>query len=333
MRPLRLLLRALLLPLPIAGCSDPLVGESEEAPVPSASVAQAFAAATTTPTALNPERVTDRFATPGGTLSVLPIEHASFVLGWEGKAFYFDPSGRSVGDPALPVADAILITDPHYDHLDPVQLARLRAPRAVVVGPEAAAERAPMDVVLRNGERRTVLGVEVTAVPSYNVTRGPVAGLRYHDRGRDSGYVLDFGGLRVYVSGDTDCTPEIEALEHVDVAFIGMNVPYAMTPAEASRCIGAFHPRVVIPYAYRHADMSTLDRAAMGPGVDVRRPDFYLPVELLRQHAYQVFTQGMWGWADDLLDLAKIRDPQGDTDWRVQMTRRWLKEYEHQWPF
>jgi hypothetical protein len=124
----------------------------------------------------------------------------------------------------------------------------------------------------------------------------------------------------------------MEALQHIDVAFLGMNVPYAMTPAEASACVGAFHPSVVIPYAYRHADLSTLDRSAMGPGVELRLRNFYLPIDLLRQQAYNVFTQGMWGWADDLLDLAALRDPKGDKDWRVQMTRRWLREYERPWP-
>jgi hypothetical protein len=124
----------------------------------------------------------------------------------------------------------------------------------------------------------------------------------------------------------------MEALGHVDVAFLGMNVPYAMTPAEASTCAAAFHPSIVIPYAYRRADLSTLDRAKMGPGVRVLRRDFYLPINELRDHAYKVLVQGMWGWADDLLDLAKLRDPKGDEDWRVQMTRRWLREYERPWP-
>jgi L-ascorbate metabolism protein UlaG (beta-lactamase superfamily) len=263
----------------------------------------------------------------------MPLEHASFILGWEGKTVYVDPSGRYLDDATLPEADAILITDTHYDHLDPLWLSRLHRPQTVVVGPPAAAERAPMDVVLQNGETRRVLGIDVTAVPSYNVTRGPVAGIRYHDKGRDNGYVLDVDGLRVYVSGDTDCTPEIKALERIDVAFIGVNVPYAMTPAEASECVGAFRPSVVIPYAYRHADMSTFDRAKMGPGVELRRRNFYRSIDLIRQEAYKRFTQGMWGWADDLLDLAKVRDPPGDADWRVQMTRRWLREYERQWPF
>ncbi len=310
--------------LALPGCEGKLLaGERESVPFPEATGAEAAAS----------NRVTDRFATPGGTLSVLPIEHASFVLGWNGKAIYIDPSGRAIGDATLPRADAILITDPHYDHLDSQWISRLRDPHTVVVGPAAAAERAPMDVVLHNRETHDVLGIRVTAVPSYNVTRGPVAGVRYHEEGRDNGYVLDFGGLRIYVSGDTDCTPEIEALEHIDVAFVSMNVPYAMTPAEASECVAAFRPSVVIPYAYRHADMSTFDRSKLGPGIELRKRNFYLPIDRLRQQAYHVYSQGMWGWADDLLDLAKLRDPKGDEDWRVQMTRRSLREYERQWPF
>lgn len=317
-----LLLSFLTLALPACE-GDLLAGEPEGVALPAAP-----------PTvAATSDRVTDTFPAAGGTLSVLPIEHASFILGWQGKAIYVDPSGRSLADATLPRADAVLVTDPHYDHLDSQWIARLRGPQTVVVGPAAAAERAPMDVVLANGETREVLGIQVTAVPSYNLARGPVEGLRYHDKGRDNGYLLEFGGLRVYVSGDTECTPEIEALGHVDVAFVSLNEPYAMTPPEASRCLGAFRPAVAIPYAYRHADLSTLDLATIGPGVELRKRDFYVPNEQLRQQAYKVFSHGMWGWADDLLDLAKIRDPKGDDDWRVQMTRRALKEYEHQFPF
>lgn len=328
MRCARLLLLGALSPVLLACEGDHLVGTPEVAPVPGASASAAFAGA----------RVTNRFPTPRGTLSLIPLEHASFVLGWEGKAIYVDPARPNAYEGAydeatLPEADAIVITDPHYDHLDPLYVSRLRRPQTVVVGPEAAAARAPMDVVLHNGETRAVLGIKVTAVPAYNLTRGPVAGVRYHDKGRDNGYVLDFGGLRVYVSGDTDCTPEMEALEHIDVAFLGVNVPYAMTPAEASECVAAFHPSVVIPYAYRHADLSTFDRAKMGPGVELRKRNFYLQVDMLRERAYQVFSQSMWGWADDLLDRAKTRNPKGDADWRVQMTRRWTRENQRQWPF
>jgi hypothetical protein len=137
----------------------------------------------------------------------------------------------------------------------------------------------------------------------------------------------------VYVSADTECTPEVKALANVDVAFVSMNVPYAMTPAEATECVAAFRPKVVFPYAFRHAKPKTLDRAALGAGIEVRDRDFYPRGELYRARAYAAFTHGQWGYADDLLDEGKRVDPEGDPDWRVQQTRKWLKEAEKPWPW
>ncbi|HEY6460967.1 MAG TPA: MBL fold metallo-hydrolase [Polyangiaceae bacterium] len=316
---------ALLFPVALAlvGCEDGhLHHVSVSPPVPSAPAAEVFAG----------PRVTDRFPTDDGELSVVPLEHAGILFGWHDHAIYVDPTAPAVNDPQLPRPDAVLVTDPHSDHLDPVVLARLRRPGTVVVGPPSVEAYAPLDVALNNGDSHRVLDVDVTAVPSYNVSRGPVPGLVYHERGRDDGYLLDFGGLRVYVSGDTDCVPEVAALEHVDVAFVGMNVPYAMTPPEASACVAAFHPRVVIPYAYRHADLKTMNRAEMAPAHVVLR-DFYPRAAQLRKEAYDGLAHGMWGLVEDRLDDAKRIDPGGESDWRVVLTRRWLKEYQNPWPW
>ena len=54
----------------------------------------------------------------------------------------------------------------------------------------------------------------------YNLARGPEAGKLFHDKGRGNGYVLTFGDKRVYISGDTECTPEMKALKNIDVAFL-----------------------------------------------------------------------------------------------------------------
>jgi L-ascorbate metabolism protein UlaG (beta-lactamase superfamily) len=306
-----------------AGCEDGHLHHVSVAPqVPATAAAQVFAG----------PRVTDRIATPDGELSIVPLEHAAVLFGWHGKAVYVDPVSPGVDDATLPPPDAILLTEAHFDHLDPVVLSRLRGPQTVVVGPPDAALRTSVDVVLRNGESRRVLDVEVTGVPSYNVARGPAPGLLYHDRGHDDGYVLDFGGLRVYLSGDTECTPEIAALDRIDVAFVGLNAPYGMTPAEASACIGAFHPRIVFPYAFRHTDPRTLDRTAMG-AVEVVRRNFYPRAARLREEGYDGFAHGMWGLAEDRLDEAKGIDPEGDADWRVVLTRRWLREYQNPWPW
>ena len=87
----------------------------------------------------------------------------------------------------------------------------------------------------------------------YNLERGPSAGQLFHTKGRGNGYVLTMGGKRIYIAGDTECTPEMKALKNIDVAFVPMNLPYTMTPAEAAECVKAFAPKIVYPYHYNQA--------------------------------------------------------------------------------
>lgn len=283
------------------------------------------------------DRATDHFPTSSGDLAFIPLEHASLLFVWHGLAVYVDPTSPTIDERALPRADVIFVTDAHYDHLDPLALSHLRKPGTIVVGSPAAGAREPVDVVLREGESRTVRpgleAIEVTAVPAYNDVRGPGPGLRYHERGQNVGYVLGFGGTRIYVSGDTECTAEMHVLPNVDAAFVSLNVPCAMTAAEATECVAAFRPKVAIAYAYRHATPSTLDRGALGPGIDVRRRELYPRAAKTRARAYDAYVHGMWGLADDLLDEAERLDPEGESDWRVRWTRQWLKEAEKPWPW
>jgi len=318
------LARSLALLFACAGCSEPLVHVSDASPRPETSPA-VFAAST---------RVTDHFATTSGDLAVAPLEHATLLFVWHGLVVYVDPASSAVNDASLPEADRVLVTDPHYDHFDPFALSELRQSGTLVVGPAEANARTPIDVVMREGQRRPLAaGLEVEAVPAYGVERGPGPGLLYHPRGKAQGYVLDFDGTRVYVSGDTECTPEVRALKNIDVAFVSMNVPYAMTPPEAAACVAAFRPKVVFPYAYRHAASSALDRTVLGSGIEVRRRELYPRAAEHRAKAYYDLTHGMWGAADDQLDEAQRLDPSGEADWRVQWTRQWLREYERPWPW
>ena len=95
----------------------------------------------------------------------------------------------------------------------------------------------------------------------YNLVRGPEAGKLFHDKGRGNGYVVTFGDKRVYLSGDTECTPEMKALTEIDVAFVCMNLPYTMTPEEAAGCVAAFDPKVVYPYHYGESDLTKFSSA------------------------------------------------------------------------
>jgi L-ascorbate metabolism protein UlaG (beta-lactamase superfamily) len=109
----------------------------------------------------------------------------------------------------------------------------------------------------------------------YNLKRGPSEGKFYHDKGRGNGYVITYGGLRIYVAGDTEGTPEMRGLKNIDVAFIPMNLPYTMTPEEAAEAVKAFKPKVVYPYHYRESDTRAFASALAGSGIDVRLLNWY----------------------------------------------------------
>ncbi|HEX4809938.1 MAG TPA: MBL fold metallo-hydrolase, partial [Bryobacteraceae bacterium] len=133
---------------------------------------------------------------------------------------------------------------------------------------------------LGNGQSKRVdLGgasLEIEAVPMYNLTRGPQPGQLYHPKGRGDGFILTIGGKRVYFSGDTECTVEMKNLKNIDVAFLCMNLPYTMTPAEAAECVKAFRPKIVYPYHYRGQRPEEFADALRGEsGIEVRLRNWY----------------------------------------------------------
>ncbi|HLV00541.1 MAG TPA: MBL fold metallo-hydrolase [Acidobacteriota bacterium] len=211
---------------------------------------------------------------PANDVEIVPITHGSLILKWEGKAIYIDP--WSQGDyQGQPPADLVLITDIHGDHMDPVQIEKVKKGDTTIVAPKAVQETIAEARVLNNGESFSWEGATIEAVPMYNLQRGPEPGRLYHTKGRGNGYVLTLGDTRVYISGDTECIPEMKALTDIDIAFVSMNLPYTMTPEEAAECVNGFRPKVVYPYHYRGSDLSLFEKAVTASGVEVRILDWY----------------------------------------------------------
>ncbi len=223
-----------------------------------------------------PPRQSDDIATSQGTLRITPVFHGSVMLEFDGKVIHIDP--WSQGDyTGLPQADMIVITHTHADHLDRAMVDKLKKPGTVFVGPPAVIDTlncAPgCGTVEEVGdtEHKTVLGIGFDGVPMYNLVYGPAPGKPFHHRGVGSGYVLTLGGKRLFVSGDSECTPEIKALKNIDIAFLAMNPPRTSPPAEMAVCAAAFKPRIVYPYHYRGSKPEEFEAALKGtPGVEVR---------------------------------------------------------------
>lgn len=223
-----------------------------------------------------PSSQRDAVATDIGLAEIRPIYHASLLIQFNHKNIYIDPTSEG-NYRGLPKADYIFVTHSHPDHFDAQQIEALMSnSTTTIVGPPAVASRLKDVQVMRNHENHAFPEFSVAAVPAYNLRRGPAPGKLYHPKGEGNGYVFTFANKRAYISGDTECTPDMKALSTIDVAFICMRLPYTMPPKEAAECIRAFQPRIVYPYHYQGSRLEELTSAlADFPTTDIRLRDWY----------------------------------------------------------
>jgi L-ascorbate metabolism protein UlaG (beta-lactamase superfamily) len=222
----------------------------------------------------------DHLTTAEGDVVIRPMGHATFVMKWQGKMIYNDPTNGAPPYAGFPRADLILVSHDHGDHFSSSTLDAVRTSNTVIVVPNyvytnvnglSAAQRT-LAVVLTNGASTNLLGLTITAVPAYNAN---------HPVGRGNGYVLTLGGKRLYMSGDTGDIPETRALTNIDVAFLCMNVPFTMDHTNAASVVRAFRPAVVYPYHYKNQNGSFPDlndfkrRVGQDLGIEVRLRKWY----------------------------------------------------------
>ena len=222
----------------------------------------------------------------GDMASAADVEITAFVgsgvqIEWDGTVIHVDPRGDYTN--AKP-ADLILITDTPVDHLDPDLIQQLRKAGAPVVLPSTPDDardagsrerllRVPDGLVMDNGDVMTLAGVLVEAVPMYDI----LPGNPFHAKGEGNGYVITLGGKRIYLSGVTECTPEMRALQDIDIAFVPMNLPNGrMVPLVAADCVKMIRPAVVYPYHYRELPIDEFVEALRDePDIEVRVYDWY----------------------------------------------------------
>lgn len=268
---------AALLP-PLLACSGepaPSVAPSKQAKAPPSEARPAPQPGTPEPPTAAP---LPRDPVSVGPFTVHPQHHGTVRVQAGDRTIWVDPSSRGPLE-SEHKADLILITDVHGDHFDREGIALVSTEDTRVVAPAAVAEEwddGTVHHLLANGDRVELGALGITAVPMYNLVRGPEEGALYHEPGRGNGYLLTSAATTLLVAGDTECTPELRALEGVDLALLPMNLPYTMTPEEAADCVRAFRPTVAVPYHYRDSDPRVFQAALEGlEGVTVALRDFY----------------------------------------------------------
>lgn len=215
---------------------------------------------------MNTEFEKDIFKTSTGPLEITFIGHGTLIFAFAGKTIHVDPWSALADYTKMPKADLVLVTHHHRDHLDTAALEPICGPDTEVVMTDLCrktlAEAGWKDCgkirISGNGEVFAAAGMTIETVPAYNVIHRRDNGLPFHPRGEGNGYVIDFGGTRVYAAGDTEDIPEMAALKDIGAAFLPMNLPYTMNPAMAAKAARSFSPAVLYPYHLGETDAAEL---------------------------------------------------------------------------
>ena len=191
--------------------------------------------------------------------------HSSVRIEAAGKAVYIDPFGLQN---APRDADVIFLTHSHFDHFSPEDVEKTGRPGTVFVMPKTMVREAAKAVKGRPVvetepfARGEAAGIPFEAVPAYNPHKP------FHPRANNwVGYVLTVEGLRVYIAGDTDATPEAAAV-NCDLALLPIGGKYTMDPEQAAELANRIRPQIVIPIHYGSVAGSPADFTRFAAKVD-----------------------------------------------------------------
>lgn len=208
---------------------------------------------------------TDTFTTATGKhVAITFIKHGTLMIDADGYVFHIDPVTMFGTDYSrLPKADCVLVTHEHGDHYDAKAIDIVTKEDTRFLSNGRVAELSQRSEAMKPGDTLALADgkITLTATAAYNTTPGHE---QFHPKGRDVGFLIDFDGLRIYVAGDTEDIPELASLKDVDIAFLPVNQPYTMTPAQCINAAAMFRPKVFYPYHYGDTDLSTIAPALSG---------------------------------------------------------------------
>jgi L-ascorbate metabolism protein UlaG (beta-lactamase superfamily) len=177
------------------------------------------------------------------------IGHASFYMKHEDFVVFIDPFNLS--DSIKEKADMILVTHAHFDHFSRKDIDRVMKPETVIVtSTQTLTGKEYKHVeIARPGYSKSFACVSIEAIPAYNVKKDR---LSFHPKSNDwVGYVVEFGGKRIFHAGDTDFIEEMKSLSNIDAALLPMGGTYTMDVSETIEAANAIKAKATIPMHYK----------------------------------------------------------------------------------
>lgn len=184
------------------------------------------------------------------------------------KTIYFDPL-EIQGNPQD--ADIIFVTHVHYDHFSPEDIKKVMKDDTKMIVPismlETIGEKGlPTDKLygVQPGQTGECEGVKYQAIPAYNI------GKAFHPKETNwVGYLVELDGTTYYAMGDTDVTPEAEAVD-VDVIFVPVGGKYTMDAHEAAEFINQKPRGLVVPIHYAEQEVCERFLGLLKPEVNTK---------------------------------------------------------------
>lgn len=173
--------------------------------------------------------------------------HSSIKINKE-KVIYIDPFRIETN---YNDADIIMITHNHYDHYSEEDIDKVKKKDTVIIAPEELLTKLLKREFNKNNiitvepnKEYKVEGIKIKTLPAYNINK------QFHPKeNRWIGYIIEIKGIKYYIAGDTDATPENKKVK-CDVAFVPVGGTYTMDFKEAADLVNEIKPKIAVPIHY-----------------------------------------------------------------------------------
>lgn len=171
------------------------------------------------------------------------LGHSSFKLS-NGNVIYFDPYQINEEEKA----DIIFISHGHHDHYSPEDVKKIYKDETNIITTDNIPDKSDV-TTMKAGDKLHLKGVDIEAVPSYNVNKFRAKDEPYHPKGFGLGFVVELNKKKLYFAGDSDFIPEMKGIK-ADIALVPVGGIYTMNVEEAVEAVKVIRPKIAIPMHY-----------------------------------------------------------------------------------